>query len=361
VSTFGSRLFDDAMTGIARGMDPETAHKLAVETLKHLPARQVDLPSSLRTRIAGLDLPSPVGLAAGFDKNAEVAGALLRRGFGFVEVGTVTPLPQPGNGRPRLFRLSPERALINRFGFNNDGADACLARLKSRQGGILGVNIGANKDSTDRIADYAAGVSTFMDVADYLTANISSPNTPGLRSLQDKDALLRLAGAMLEARSRGGANPPVFIKIAPDLDDAALDEVCSAALASGIDGLVISNTTVSRPLPPGAAKASEAGGLSGRPLFALSTAVLARVRLRVGARFPLIGVGGVEDAAGAISKIEAGANAVQLYTAMAFQGFGVAARIALDMDAELARRGVASLGALVSTRSAHWAAMAPSA
>jgi dihydroorotate dehydrogenase len=307
-----------------RALDAETAHHLTLRALSLLPvnARQPDNPA-LAQRLFGLDFPNPVGLAAGFDKNAEVADAMLAQGFGFVEVGTVTPRPQAGNPRPRLFRLSADAAVINRFGFNNAGHAAMRARLVRRRqrGGIVGVNIGANKDSSDRAADYAAGIATFCELASYFTVNVSSPNTPGLRDLQAREALDDLLARVMEARAAAPAQPPVLLKIAPDVDARALDDIVAVARARSIDGLIVSNTTVSRPTTlREAARAGEAGGLSGRPLFALATRVLAAAYLRVEGAFPLIGVGGIDSAAAAVTKIQAGASLIQLYSALVFRG-----------------------------------------
>ncbi len=310
-------------------LDPEVAHGLTLKALRLAPAGPPPLDDPrLAIEAFGLRFPNPLGIAAGFDKNAEVPDALIRLGFGFAEVGTLTPLAQPGNPRPRAFRLPRDGALINRYGFNNAGADAAHARLARRQGrpGIVGVNIGANKDTADRAADYAAGIGRFADVASYFTVNVSSPNTPGLRDLQAAAALDDLLARVTEARDRAAAEAgarrvPVLLKIAPDLDEAALDDVVRVARARALDGMIVSNTTLAR--PPGLHHrdvAPQTGGLSGRPLFAASTRVLAQVFLRVERQFPLIGVGGVEDADTAMAKIRAGASLVQLYTALVFKG-----------------------------------------
>ena len=256
---------DRALTNAARLLEPETAHNGAIKFLKFAPKPfPIKNDASLSQTICGLTFPNPLGLAAGFDKNAEVANALLARGFGSVEVGTITPKPQIGNGRPRLFRLPDQQALINRFGFNNDGIELCLQRLKGRKNaGILGINIGANKDSQDRIADYVLGIAAFQRFADYFTVNISSPNTPGLRALQTREALSNLTDAVMNARemnaASAGKSPPVFVKIAPDLDDAELDAIASVALSSGIDGLIISNTTLARPIAAAAQYRNDQG------------------------------------------------------------------------------------------------------
>ena len=350
------------LTTAARLLEPETAHKAAIAFLKFAPlnARPQQF-SNLSQIICGLTFPNPIGLAAGFDKNAEVPNALLARGFGSVEVGTITPKPQAGNPRPRLFRLTEHQALINRFGFNNDGSEACLNRLNRRKSnGILGINIGANKDSADRIADYVLGINAFQKYADYFTVNISSPNTPGLRALQTSEALKNLTGAVLEARAKNASNvgksSPVFVKIAPDLDDAELDAIADVALSSGIDGLIISNTTLARPVPETTRHRAEQGGFSGEPLFDRSTIMLARIRQRVGAHMPLIGVGGITNAERALQKIEAGANLVQLYTGMVYGGFGLPQRICDELQVLVAKQDVSNIGELTSTKTDEWAA-----
>ena len=307
-------------------LDPESAHRLSLAALRGAPLPRARIDPRLRTRVAGLDFPGPLGVAPGYDKNGEAPDALLALGFGFAEVGTVTPRPQAGNPRPRLFRLAEDRAVINRMGFNNDGAEAVLARLKARAGrpGVVGVNIGANKDSPDRIADYAGLAAKFASVATYLTVNVSSPNTPGLRALQDEAALAALLDAVLEARGRGG--PPVFLKVAPDLDPAEIDAICKVALDRNLDALIVSNTTVSRP-PLGSRHREEAGGLSGAPLKDLALQRLRDFRRATGGAIPLVGVGGIASAADAWQRIRAGASLIQLYSAMVYQGPGLARRI----------------------------------
>ena len=299
--------------------DPETAHGLSIAALKAgvVPACPVKADPRLAQTVAGIAFPNPLGMAAGYDKNAEVPEALLRLGFGFTEVGTVTPRPQAGNPKPRIFRLIEDDAVINRLGFNNEGHAAALGRLGAcRRVALIGVNIGANKDSEDRIADYVAGIRTFYDVARYFTANISSPNTPGLRDLQAKESLHALLSALLAARAeeetRSGRPVPVFLKIAPDLTEEGLDDIAEVALAHPLDGLIVSNTTLSREGLRDIRHAGEAGGLSGKPLFEKSTVVLAKMRRRVGESLPIIGVGGVSSAETAAEKIRAGANLVQL-------------------------------------------------
>jgi dihydroorotate dehydrogenase len=315
-------------------LEAETAHHLAIKALKlaPLPIRSKD-DALLAVRAFGLNFPNPIGMAAGFDKHAEVPDALLRLGFGFVEIGTVTPLPQPGNPRPRLFRLPPDEGVINRLGFNSEGADAVLRRLAARvgAGGIVGVNVGANKDSKDRIADYVRQIEMFAPVASYFTCNISSPNTPGLRDLQQGRVFDELLARVMEARARitrKAGTTPVLIKIAPDLTLSELDDVVGAARRHRVDGMVIGNTTVLRPAwLRDRETAHEPGGLSGRPLFALATRMLAETYVRVENAFPLIGVGGIDSGESALAKIRAGASLVQLYSALVFHGFGLVGRI----------------------------------
>ena len=331
----------------AFALDPERAHRATIAALKWVPShRPPDLPKSLRTHVAGLDFPSPIGLAAGFDKNAEVPGQMLSLGFGFVEVGTLTPLPQPGNARPRLFRLKEDRAVINRLGFNNHGQPAAFARLSEcwHRTGPIGVNIGANKDSPDRIADYVSGVRAMAHVADYLTINISSPNTPGLRELQDEGALNELLAAVREARGQ----KPIFLKVAPDLQSGDPERIVKAAIDHGIDALIVSNTTITRP-PLKSRHADQAGGLSGRPLKSLALDALRKFRRASGGEIPLIGVGGIANADDAWERIRAGASLVQLYTAMVYEGPGIALRIARGLDKLLRREGFASLGEAVGS------------
>jgi dihydroorotate dehydrogenase len=339
---------------LLRRLPAETAHRAAILGLRLAPTAAVGpADPALAVTVAGLVFPNPLGLAAGFDKNAEVPGAVLKLGFGFAEVGTLTPNPQPGNPRPRLFRLSEDEAVINRYGFNNEGYAAALARLRSRPAGVVGVNVGANKDSTDRIADYVLGITTFAGVADYFTVNVSSPNTPGLRNLQGRAALDVLLARVSAARDETAPGKPVFLKIAPDLDEAGLDDVLAVALARRVDGLIVSNTTIARPASLVSRHRVETGGLSGRPLFAPSTRLLARAYLACGGALPLIGAGGIEDAATALAKIEAGASLIQLYTSLALNGPGVVADILIGLArATRERRG---LGALVGMKAAEWA------
>ena len=325
-------------------LPPETAHRLAVRALPLLPSRAALASPRLRTRLCGLNLPNPVGLAAGFDKNAEAFAGALRQGFGWVETGSVTPRPQAGNPKPRLFRLVEDEAVINRMGFNNDGLEAVAARLAGRDPsvGIVGANIGINKDSTDPVGDYVLGLRRFLPLVDYVTVNISSPNTPGLRGLQRREPLERLLAALIEAR--GTVRKPLLVKIAPDLDEAGEEDIAEVALASGVDGLIISNTTVARP-PLRSSHRDETGGLSGRPLLGPSTALLRRMAGRVRGRLALVGVGGIASGADAYAKIRAGASAVQLYTGMVYGGLGLARRVARELDALLARDGFADVAA----------------
>jgi dihydroorotate dehydrogenase len=339
----------DLGAALLRQLPAETAHR-ATLTLARLAAPLLPRPAPDDPRLAvtafGLDFPSPVGLAAGFDKNAEVPGAMAKFGFGFVECGTVTPRPQAGNPRPRLFRLREDAAVINRMGFNNGGIAAAAGNLRARRGaGIVGINIGANKDSADRIADYVRCFFELAPLADYVTVNVSSPNTPGLRGLQNRDELTRLLGAVTEARVKlaGGAHKPILLKIAPDLDLHALDEIADVVRASGIEGLIVSNTTIARPVLK-SRHAGETGGLSGRPLLEPSTHVLREMHQRLNGAVTLVGVGGIASGADAYAKIRAGASLVQLYTALAYHGPGLVTRIKQDLLACLARDGFATLG-----------------
>ena len=324
-----------------RLLPPEAAHAATIRALKAGagPVRHAPDPPVLRTRLAGLDLPNPIGLAAGFDKNAEVPDAMLAAGFGFVECGTVTPLPQSGNPKPRLFRLEEDGAVINRLGFNNAGLAAFCARLRRRSAwpGVVGANIGANKDAADRIADYELGLRRVWLHARYVTVNISSPNTPGLRGLQDRGALEELLGRLGEARGpleRAHGRRPLFLKVAPDIDETAVQDIAEAALTAKLDGLIVSNTTIARPDTLTSRHRSETGGLSGKPLMAPSTRVLAWFRAVLGDRLPLIGVGGISSGADAYAKIRAGASAVQLYTGLIYGGPALVGAI----KAELAER-----------------------
>jgi dihydroorotate dehydrogenase len=330
--------FLDGLTRpIMRVLAPETAHRLAVNGLRVLPlSRPAADDPRLGVNAFGLTFPNPVGLAAGFDKNGEAAGAVLGLGFGFTEVGTVTPRPQGGNPRPRLFRLDADEAVINRLGFNSQGGEAVLNRLAaSLPRGIVGINIGANKETPDRVADYVALIATLAPVASYFTVNISSPNTPGLRDLQQANALDDLLARVKEARARAsrGAKPiPLLVKIAPDLSLGDLDDVVGIARARRIDGMIVGNTTIMRPASlRDPARAMEQGGLSGRPLFRLATRMLAETYVRVEGQFPLVGAGGIDSGAAAFAKVKAGATLVQLYTGLVFRGLKLVSAIKADL------------------------------
>jgi dihydroorotate dehydrogenase len=307
-------------------------------------------PPILRQNLWGLDFTNPIGLAAGYDKDARVPDAMRRLGYGFVEVGTVTPRPQAGNPKPRVFRLDEDRAIVNRMGFNSGGLDEVVARLSRRaRAGIVGVNLGKNRDSADAVADYANGIRRTAGLADYLVVNISSPNTPGLRDLQARTALDSLLRHLLGVRAKTGRQLPLLLKIAPDLTSAQRCEIAEVALDTGIDGLVVANTTVERPAGLVSQHAAEAGGLSGRPLFAPSTAVLADMYCLTQGRLPLIGVGGIAGAADAYAKIRAGASLIQLYTALVFDGPALVGRIKLALASLLQRDGFASIAEAVGT------------
>jgi dihydroorotate dehydrogenase len=344
-------------------LDPERAHALTLAALEAGLYFRPPVPDdpSLSVAVWGLTLPNPLGVAAGFDKDARVSDRLLRMGFGHVEVGTLTPRPQEGNPRPRVFRLVRDRALINRLGFNNAGHAAALARLeRRRRPGAVGVNVGANRDVTDRAADYVSGLQAFYDVASYFTVNVSSPNTPGLRDLQAPAALVELLGRLLEAREslvvRGRPRRPLVVKLAPDIPEADLEPVATVLAASGVDGIAVSNTTLARERLADDALAKEAGGLSGRPLFDRSTAMLARLYLMTGGRIPLIGIGGIDSSAAAIAKLEAGATLLQLYTGLVYEGPGLLARIKRELAAYLDREKLARIGEVTGRRAEEWAA-----
>ena len=349
-------LIDRLARGVLHALDPEDAHRLAIKGLQFAPlpaAPPVD--ARLRIDAFGLTLPNPIGTAAGFDKDAEVVDAALRLGFGFAEIGTVTPRPQAGNPRPRMFRLRSDEGVINRLGFNNAGHAAVRARLAARTArrGIVGINVGANKDSEDRAADYVAGVAAFAGLASYFTINVSSPNTPGLRDLQRAAALDDLLARVLEERERTSAGTPVLLKIAPDLTLADLDDIVAVARRRAIDGMVVSNTTVTRPAglrDPYTAR--EAGGLSGRPLFALSTRVLAETFVRVEGAFPLIGVGGIDSGATALAKIRAGASLIQLYSGLVYRGMSLVDEIKQHLLAAVPTAPPASLADMVGADAA---------
>jgi dihydroorotate dehydrogenase len=356
-------LFDRLSRPLMRALDPEDAHALTIKALRFMPLpRAAPDPPELKLRAFGLNFPNPVGLAAGFDKNAQVPDALLRLGFGFVEVGTITPRPQAGNPRPRLFRLEADEAVVNRLGFNNEGAPAALARLaaRAREGGIVGVNIGANRDSADRAEDYVRLIETFAPVAGYFTVNVSSPNTPGLRDLQQRGALDDLLARIVDARERvrpRSGPTPVLLKIAPDLTLSELDDVVGIARKRGVDGVIVGNTTITRPASlREREKAKEQGGLSGRPLFKLATRMLAETFVRAEGAFPLIGVGGIDSGPAAIAKIKAGATLLQLYTGLVFRGIGLVSEIKGDLAAALKRGHRNSLAAMVGVDAAEMTA-----
>lgn len=343
-------------------LDPERAHETSLRALEAgLVPRDSGPPDPrLAQCLWGLEFPNPLGIAAGFDKDARVADALIAAGFGFAEVGTITPLPQAGNPRPRIFRLIRDRAVINRLGFNNGGHTAALARLAGRRGGgILSINIGANKDSADRIADYVAGLRAFNAHASLFVVNVSSPNTPGLRDLQAPKALADLLGRVMAARQElvAGGQPrrPIVVKLAPDLADADLPAIVATILDAGADGIAVSNTTLARTGLKDEAGGREAGGLSGAPLFRRSTRMLARVHRETGGKVPLIGIGGISSGETALAKIEAGASLIQIYTGLIYEGLGLVARIKAHLSAHLDRSGLGSIGALTGTRAKDWA------
>ena len=334
-------------------LDAERAHQVSLAALKVLPPRgSASTQSKLASEVAGLRFPNPLGMAAGYDKDGEVPDALLGLGFGFAEVGSITPLPQTGNPRPRLFRLIEDRAVINRMGFNNHGAEAAVARLTARKGrgqgrpGIVGINLGANKDSPDRIADYATMTRLMAPLASYLAVNVSSPNTPGLRALQDEGALAELLDAVLHAR--GPAGPPVFLKVAPDLAPGEIDSVARIALDKGLGALIVSNTTTSRPALK-SRHADQAGGLSGAPLRDLAQQCLRDFRKATGGAIPLVGVGGIASADDAWARIRAGANLVQLYSAMVYHGPGLARTITGGLVRLMERDGFGSIAEAVGS------------
>ncbi len=337
-------------------MDPETAHGLAIKGLQLGLAPKITPPTSsrLRTRIGALELPNPVGLAAGFDKNAQALGGLLAAGFGFIEVGAATPFPQPGNPKPRLFRLAEDCAAINRFGFNNDGMERIAARLEKRpKNGIVGLNLGANKTSPDRAADFAKVLSCCGAHIDFATVNVSSPNTEKLRDLQGKAALSALLEGVVEARDALARPIPIFLKIAPDLNASELNDIAEVAIALKIDAVIATNTTLCRDGLRSLHR-DEAGGLSGAPLFEKSTRVLAQLSQLMGPKVPLIGVGGVRSGADAYAKIRAGASAVQLYTGLVFGGVSLAAQIAQDLDLLLAKDGFGSIAQAIGSDRDAW-------
>ena len=328
-------------------LDAEQAHGLALTALKVRGSGEPPKPGPLAVDVAGIAFPNPLGMAAGFDKDGEVPDALLGLGFGFAEVGSITPLPQAGNPRPRLFRLEEDRAVINRMGFNNRGAEAAAARLAARERrGIVGINLGANKGSPDRVADYVTMTRIMAPLASYLAVNISSPNTPGLRALQDEGALTGLLDAVLEAR--GPEGPPVFLKVAPDLEPSDIDAIARIALDKRLTALIVSNTTISRP-PLKSRHAGEAGGLSGEPLKPLALQRLRDFRKATGAALPLVGAGGITTAEDAWARIRAGASLVQLYSAMVYEGPGIARRIVRGLEQLMRRDGFASVAEAVGS------------
>ncbi|BDW80987.1 dihydroorotate dehydrogenase (quinone) [Erythrobacter sp. Dej080120_24] len=339
-------------------LDPEKGHRLAIAALKRMPANSAFMPQAkpgpLAVEVAGLTFPNPVGVAAGFDKDAEVPDALLGLGFGFTEVGSITPLPQAGNPKPRLFRLVEDKAVINRMGFNNSGAEVALNRLKQREGrgGIVGINIGANKDSDDRSADYATMTRIMAPLASYLAINVSSPNTPGLRALQDEAALAALIDGIMAASQEavGEGSPPVFLKVAPDLEPADIDAIARIAIDKKLGALIVSNTTISRP-PLRSRHADETGGLSGAPLRDLAQQRLRDFRKATGGQVPLVGVGGIATAEHAWDRIKAGASLVQLYSAMVYHGPGLGAQIAAGLKRLMKRDGFGSIAEAVGTDS----------
>ncbi len=356
-------VFDQLARAALFSLSPEQAHRVAIRGLATGLVPPAEAPSpSLATRVLDLDLPTPVGLAAGFDKNAEAFQGLLRLGFGFVEIGTVTPRPQPGNPKPRMFRLEADEAIINRLGFNNDGIAAIRARLaRSRGNGVVGVNIGANRDSENKTADYVAGIEAFAALAGYLAINISSPNTPGLRDLQGEgaldDLLIRLVSARDEV-TNGTRATPLFLKVAPDLGEGDVERIAASVRGAGFDGMIVSNTTVAREGLKSARFRDETGGLSGPPLFRRSTALLARFRKALGPKVALIGVGGVDSAETAWAKLAAGADLVQVYTGMIYKGHGLAADINAGLARLLQDNGMPSIGEACGRETESWAAEA---
>ncbi len=341
---------------LLQAIDPETAHDIALKSLELGLYPRADGPDDRRLAqtVFGLDFPNPIGMAAGFDKNARVPNQLLAMGFGFVEVGTLTPHGQSGNSGTRIFRSARDHAIINRLGFNNEGQAAALARLQERPKGIVGVNVGAGRDSEDRIADYVTGIERMAQVASYLTVNISSPNTPGLRDLQAPKALDDLLERVQAARQALTHKPPLLVKLAPDLADADLPEVVDVIQAHGVDGIIVSNTTLSRDDVDTIAFARETGGLSGRPLFARSTRMLALVYQLTQGQLPLIGVGGIDSGETALAKIEAGATLLQLYTGLVFEGPGLPGRIKRALIEAMQAGKHSTLAPLIGRRAGEW-------
>jgi dihydroorotate dehydrogenase len=349
-------VLERAGLAVLRQLEPERAHGLALRALRSglapLPAPVTS--DRLQVRLAGLDLPNPVGLAAGFDKNAVALDGLSQAGFGFVEVGAATPRPQEGNAPPRLFRLPQDRAVINRFGFNNDGAEAIAGRLRARpRGMVLGLNLGANKDSADRAADFAQVLARCGDHLDFATVNVSSPNTEALRDLQGAEALAALMAGVMQARDALARPIPVFLKIAPDLDAGELSELAEVALAAQVDAIIATNTTITRPSLK-SAHAAEKGGLSGAPLFDMSTRVLARLSKLTDGKLPLVGVGGIGTPAQAYAKIRAGATAVQLYTGLVYEGLSLVPRLNQGLLDLMDRDGAATISDVIGTGREEW-------
>ncbi len=357
---FQPNFVSDFARDILLKMDPEIAHRASINVLKFAPISTLKEEKKdskkLHINLCGLELKNPIGLAAGFDKNGEVAGILGKIGFGFSEVGTVTPRPQKGNIKPRLFRLMSANAIINRMGFNNDGHEEVYARLiKQKSNNIIGVNIGANRDSEDFINDYVLGVKKFANIADYLTVNISSPNTKGIRDLQAGEILKKLLFAILAQRAKEKIYVPIFLKLSPDLDERQMDEIAQIIGESNLDGLIISNTTISRPNIAGLKYSDEMGGLSGKPLFNLATKRLAQMRQRVGKEMPIIGVGGIFSSSSAIAKLTAGANAIQLYSALIFSGIKLLTEIKEGMEQALIREKYDNISAFSNMNIDDWA------
>jgi dihydroorotate dehydrogenase len=350
------RAFDALSLPLMRLIDAEDAHRLAIRGLIMLPPAS-PRPDNLALAVSafGLNFPNPIGMAAGFDKNAEAPDAVLRLGFGFVEIGSVTPRPQQGNPRPRLFRLLRDEAVLNRMGLNNDGGDVVLRRLVARAAnpGVVGVNVGVNKDSDDRAADYVSLIGLFAPVASYFTVNVSSPNTPGLRDLQHGSALDDLLARVIAARDAAPSRKPVLLKIAPDLSLVELDDIVHVARARKVDGMIVGNTTLARPAWLREQQlAKEQGGLSGRPLFRLSTRMVAETFVRVEGAFPLIGVGGIDSGGAALTKIRAGATLVQLYSALVYKGLGLVDEIKTALVQAAHREANSSLADMIGADSA---------
>ncbi|WP_298813491.1 quinone-dependent dihydroorotate dehydrogenase [uncultured Roseibium sp.] len=354
---------DKAALKVLHALDAETAHRMTILALKSgvLPGQRLRSDPRLAVKLWDLTFPNPLGMAAGFDKNGEVPDALLKLGFGHAEVGSVTPRPQPGNSRPRVFRLPADQGVINRYGFNNEGHEALRKRLDARGNltGIVGINVGANKDAEDRIADYVSGIYAFADIATYFTVNISSPNTPGLRDLQARSVLAELLTGVISARDectqKIGRHVPVLLKIAPDVADEDLSDIVEEVLSKGVDGLIVSNTTISRDGLSGFGPAEEAGGLSGRPLFRKSTIMLARARKLAGPELPIIGVGGIDSAETAWTKITAGADLLQFYSSLVFKGPALVGDILDGLSDKLEEQGLSSLREARDANMEAWA------